>query len=167
MSPSTMEDVGRMALVSDPQGAPFYLMRPIPPENDPNKESDVFDPMKAGHCRWNELNTNDAAGAWRFYKALFGWEMGAAMPMGELGQYEFIDVGGLIIGAVNPAIPENTGPHWLPVFGVFDIDSTKRAVQENGGTITHDLQEIPGGEFALNAEDPSGAALGFIGPRGV
>jgi predicted enzyme related to lactoylglutathione lyase len=35
-------DVGRVAMVADPQGAPFYVMKPTPPANDPHGRSDVF-----------------------------------------------------------------------------------------------------------------------------
>ncbi|HEX5747073.1 MAG TPA: hypothetical protein VFZ09_12590 [Archangium sp.] len=54
------------------------------------------------------------------------------MPMDEMGDYQFIEAGGVAIGA-----------------------------------ITQDVQEIPGGEFAFTATDPSGAMLGFVGPKGA
>jgi predicted enzyme related to lactoylglutathione lyase len=56
---------------------------------------------------------------------------------------------------------------WLPVFGVADIEAAKAAVEANGGKVTTDVMPIPGGEFALNCNDPSGAALGFVGPKGA
>ena len=36
MPPWDQPGVGRLAMVTDPQGAPFYLMNPIPPEGDPD-----------------------------------------------------------------------------------------------------------------------------------
>jgi hypothetical protein len=165
MDASTIGDVGRMAMLGDPQGAPFYLMKPTPPPGRPDVQSDVFDPNKPGHCRWNELNTTDAAGAWQFYGGLFGWTKGMAMPMGEMGDYQFIEAGDLTIGAVNPM--QEPPSFWLPIFGVADIEAARAAVEANGGTITTDLQEIPGGEFALNVDDPSGAAVAFVGPKGA
>lgn len=165
MAPSTIEGIGRMAMLADPQGAAFYLMKPTPPASDPNARSDVFDPMKAGHCRWNELNSTDASGALRFYTELFGWTAGTAMPMGPAGDYQFIEIDGAAIGAINPV--QAAPSMWLPIFGVADIEAAKAAVEANGGTITTDIMEIPGGEFALNADDPSGAALGFVGPKGA
>ena len=165
MAPSTIEPVGRMAMLADAQGAAFYLMKPTPPAGDPNAQSDVFDPIKAGHCRWNELNTTDAAGALNFYLALFGWTKGMAMPMGPAGDYQFIEIDGSAIGAINPV--QGQGSFWLPVFGVTDIEKAKAAVEANGGKNTTDIMEIPGGEFALNANDPSGAAVGFVGPKGA
>lgn len=165
MVPSTIDGVGRMAMLTDPQGAAFYLMKPTPPAGDPNAQSDAFEPMKAGHCRWNELNTTDAAGALRFYTELFGWTAGMAMPMGPAGDYQFIEIDGTAIGAINPI--QAPPSMWLPIFGVTDIVAAKAAAEANGGTITTDIMEIPGGEFALTADDPSGAAVGFVGPKGA
>ena len=87
------------------------------------------------------------------------------MPMGEMGDYQFIEAGGVAIGAFSPV----QGPQsfWLPVFGVADIAAAKAAVEANGGAITQDIQEIPGGEFAFTATGPSGAMLGFVGPKGA
>ena len=169
MPPTSMEGVGRIAMLADPQGAPFYLMAPTPPADQapdsPGAKSDAFDPMKAGHCRWNELNTTDAAGALAFYTALLGWAAGMKMPMGEAGDYQFLEHDGVAIGAVNPVREGHS--HWLSIFGVADIEAARAAAAANGGTITVDLQPIPGGEFALNVDDPNGAALGFVGPKGA
>lgn len=165
MAPSTIDGVGRIAMVADGQGAAFYLMKPTPPAGDPEAKSDVFHPMKAGHCRWNELNTVDPAGAVEFYLALFDWTKGMAMPMGEMGDYQFIEAGGVAIGAINPV--KGRPSAWLPIFGVAEIAAAKDAALGNGGTITEDIQEIPGGEFALYCTDPSSAALGFVGPKGA
>ena len=164
LPPMKMEH-GTMAMLGDPQGAAFYVMDPLPPPDQPEARSDVFDANKPGHCRWNELNTSDAAGALAFYTALFGWTKGMAMPMGPAGDYQFIEIEGTAIGAINPV--QGAQPHWLPVFGVADIAAARAAVEANGGTITTDVMEIPGGEFALNANDPSGAAVAFVGPKGA
>lgn len=167
MPPWSLDGVGRMAMLADPQGASFYLMDPTPPPDNPSAMSDAFDPAKPGHCRWNELNTPDAAGAWRFYGALFDWRRGTSMPMGELGDYQLIGLDGVDIGAVNPAVPAGRGAYWLPVFGVVDIERAKAAVVAHGGSITEDLQEVPGGELVLTATDPGGAVIGFIGRKGA
>src|SRR5690606_30053072 len=74
--------VGRMAFVADPQGAVFYVMR-----GASDMASNAFAPMTDGHCAWNELYAAEQAEALAFYAAMFGWEKGDAMPMGELGDY--------------------------------------------------------------------------------
>ena len=164
---TTMDGVGRMAMLTDPQGAAFYVMDPTPPPDNPDAQSDVFDPMKPGRCWWNELNTNDTEAALAFYLHLFDWTAGEAMPMGEFGTYQFIEAGGEAIGAINPCPDKDTRPLWLPVFGVADIDAAEAAVLANGGAITVATQEIPGGQYALTCTDPGGAALGLVGPKGA
>ncbi len=76
-------------MVADPQGAPFYVMKPNPPADNPDAESDVFSPDKAGRCGWNELQTSDTDAARRFYGDQFGWGSDEYMDMGEMGDYRF------------------------------------------------------------------------------
>ena len=155
--------VGRIAMVSDPQGAPFYIMDPIPPAGMKKSESDVFSVSEAQHVRWNELATSDPDAAIAFYKKHFGWGQEGEMDMGEMGAYRFIQRGDVMIGAVMPlGMPV---PAWSFYIGVDDIDRAHAAVTANGGTVTNEPMEIPGGEFAMNAIDPQGAHFGLVGPR--
>lgn len=155
-----LEGVGRMAMVADPQGMSFYVMRGASEE-----ESTSFAPMKDGHCSWNELVTTDQAAALAFYTDQFGWEKGDAMPMGEMGEYRFIDHGGGMIGAVMTRLPGGSPPMWRFYFHVPDIDAAADTIKTTGGAIVYGPVEIPGGEFAVNATDPQDAAFGLVGPR--
>jgi predicted enzyme related to lactoylglutathione lyase len=165
MEPWDQPGVGRLAMVTDPQGAPFYLMDPIPPENDPTAASDVFSVDQVEHVRWNELSTSDADGAVDFYTRQFGWTQEGAMDMGEFGQYRFIQKDGVGIGAIMPKMPQMPVSLWTYYIGVDDIDRAVAAINENGGKILNGPMEIPGGEFALNGMDPQGASFGLVGPR--
>ena len=167
MPPTTMDGVGRMAMLADPQGAPLYLMDPTPPPDNPDAQSDVFEAKAPGHAWWNELQTPDEPASTAFYKALFGWSADQAMPMGDKGDYRFIEQGGEPIGAINPWMAEGTPVSWLPYFGVADIDAARAAAQSSGGTITHDVHEVPGGDFIFTATDPAGAPVAFVGPKGA
>jgi uncharacterized protein len=167
MAPSTIDQVGRMAMLGDPQGAPFYLMKPTPPADRPDAQSDVFKPKTPGHCVWNELETTDEPGATAFYKALFGWKADQTMPMGDKGDYRFVEVAGTQIGAINPWMADYMSVGWLPYFGVADIEAARDAAQASGGTVTHDIHEVPGGDFIFTATDPAGAPVGFAGPKGA
>lgn len=167
MAPMTMDGVGRMAMVADPQGASFYVMDPTPPPDNPDAESDVFDPTRPGHAHWNEVTTSDAAGARAFYTALFGWTADEAMPMGELGEYVFLMAGDTGFGAINPVLASGARPHWGAVFGVADIDTAKEAALSHGGTVSHDIHEVPGGAFVFYGADPAGAKVAFVGPKGA
>ena len=165
MAPTKMH-VGTLAMIADPQGAPFYLMDPIPPADNPNAKSDVFDERKAGHCRWNELATTDAPGAKHFYTPLLGWESNHTMPMGAAGDYLFIEAEGRRIGAINPMIREGQPPMWLLYMGVESIPGAIEAAKANGGQVIYGPHEVPGGDHVFVATDPAGAVVAFVGPRG-
>ncbi len=157
--------VGRMAMVADPQGAPFYIMNPIPPEGEPDKVADAFSVTEAQHVRWNELATGDPDAAIGFYTKHFGWGQEGALDMGELGQYRFLQHDGDMIGAVMPLMEGYPVPMWSFYIGVDDIDRAAAAVTANGGKILNGPHEIPGGEFSVNGIDPQGVAFGLVGPR--
>lgn len=161
----TVPGTGRMAMLADPQGAPFYIMDPTPPPGMPDAKSDVFDAAKPGHCRWMQLDTTDAPAANSFYTALFDWKTDQTMPMGPAGDYRFIEFEGVQIGALNPMIAEGAAPAWLLFFGVEDIDDARAAAQAQGGAVTQDIHQVPSGDFIFMARDPAGTAVAFVGPR--
>jgi predicted enzyme related to lactoylglutathione lyase len=158
-------NVGRVAMVADPQGAPFYVMKPIPPEGQPDAKSDVFSVDQPQRVRWNELSSSDQDGAIRFYTSQFGWTQEGAMPMGDMGEYKFINRDGVMIGAIMRKPPQMPVTAWTYYIGVDDIDRAAKAVTDGGGQILHGPMEIPGGEYSLNGMDPQGAAFGLVGPR--
>jgi uncharacterized protein len=157
--------VGRIAMVADPQGAPFYVMKPIPPEGRENEQSDVFSVDQPQHIRWNELATTDPEGAIDFYRTQFGWSQEGDMDMGEMGKYRFIQNRGTTIGAVMPKPAQLPVSKWTYYIGVDDIDRALDAIKAGGGQVLNGPMEIPGGEFAVNAMDPQGASFGLVGPR--
>lgn len=154
-----LEGVGRMALVADPQGLPFYVMRGASEE-----ASHSFDAVKAGHCSWNELSTPDQAGALDFYTGRFGWEKGDVMPMGEMGGYQFLHHGDGMIGAMMTS-PPGVPAGWRFAFGVRDIDEAAAKIKAGGGTVHHGPIEVPGGDRVVMAGDPQGARFMAVGPR--
>jgi predicted enzyme related to lactoylglutathione lyase len=157
--------VGRIAMVADPQGAPFYVMKPLPRENDPDAKSDVFSVDQPQRVRWNELSTTDPDGAVAFYRDQFGWAQEGEMDMGEMGKYRFIQANGVNIGAIMRKPPQLPVSMWTYYVGVDDIDRAIAAINDGGGQVLNGPNEIPGGEFALNAMDPQGASFGLVGPR--
>ena len=165
MPPWDQAGVGRLAMVTGPEGAPFYLMDPLPPAGDPGATSDVFSTDKAQHVRWNELWSSDPDKSVDFYRRHFGWGQDGDMDMGEMGKYRFIQHDGVMIGAIMPTMPDMPGSMWNLYIGVDDIDRAADAVKSGGGQVVNGPMEIPGGEFAVNAVDPQGAQIGFVGPR--
>jgi hypothetical protein len=157
--------IGRIALIADPQGAPFYVMKPTPPEDRENAQSDVFSVDQPQHVRWNELSTTDPDGAIAFYSNQFGWTQEGDMDMGEAGKYRFIQNRGTTIGAVMPKPAQRPVSSWTYYIGVDDIDRATEAVKAGGGNVLVGPMEIPGGQYAVNAMDPQGASFGLVGPR--
>jgi uncharacterized protein len=165
LMPATDLPVGRIAMVADPQGAPIYVMKPVPPAGQPDAKSNVFDTEKPQHVRWNELMSSDPEASVAFYGKHFGIVQQGEMDMGEMGAYRFIHHGGVAIGAIMPLMPGMPMSVWSYYIGVDDIDRAVSAVRDNGGQIVIEPMEIPGGEFSCNGMDPQGAMFGLVGPR--
>lgn len=165
--PKAVLPVGSIAMVTDPQGVPFYVMSPVPPPDKPDAKSDVYDRFAVQHVSWNELFTPDLAGAKDFYARHFGFAFNQSMPMGpELGDYCFIDHGSEGIGAVMKTPPHGRAG-WNFYIRVADIDAARAAVEENGGQVLHGPSEVPGGDWVVNGIDPQGAAFALVGARQV
>ena len=165
MPPFDIPNVGRVAMVTGPEGAPFYLMDPVPPESDPNASSDVFSVDQPQHVRWNELWSSDPSKSVEFYTGRFGWVQNGDMDMGDMGKYQFFELDGTMIGAVMPTMPDMPRSMWNFYIGVDDIDRAAEAVKAGGGQVINGPQEIPGGEYAVNGIDPQSAFFGLVGPR--
>jgi predicted enzyme related to lactoylglutathione lyase len=160
-----MDGVGRIAMATDPDGAPFYLMTPVPPAGRPDAASDVFSVDRPQHVRWNELQASDPDRAVAFYTRHFGWRQDGAMDMGDLGSYRFLYRDETMIGAIMPRMPQVPRAAWTFYIGVGDIDRAANAIRAGGGRVLQDPIEIPGGEYSLTAMDPQGAVFGLVGPR--
>lgn len=159
MGPMDIPGVGRFAFVADPQGLSFYVMRGDGPD-----ESRAFHVAAPGHCGWNELVTTDHKAALAFYGALFDWENPESMPMGEMGDYAFIDHHGTRIGA---AMTAGAGwpTRWSCYFNVPSIDAAKDRLERAGGAVTQGPHEVPGGMHIVLATDPQGAAFALVGGK--
>lgn len=158
--PDDIPETGRYAICTDPQGAVFGLMQPLP--GDP---SAAFDQQKTGHGNWVELNSTDPVAGLAFYADLFGWKATTAMPMGEMGDYQLFshngaDIGGMMRLQGMPGVPS----HWTPYFGVDSAKATKTAIEAAGGTVHYGPAEVPGPAFIVIAQDPRGAGFAVVGP---
>ena len=162
MPATDIPNVGRIAMVADPQGAPFYVMKPIPPAGDPNAKSDVFSASEQQRVGWNELQTSDVEGARRFYGDQFGWGSEEYMDMGEMGLYRFFDQQGTRIGALFDASNEQRS-HWRFYIRVPSISAAKEAAERGGGTIHMGPQQVPTGEYVVIGSDPQGAEFALVG----
>ncbi|WP_156679961.1 VOC family protein [Sphingomonas profundi] len=160
MPANDLPGVGRMALVTDPQGVLFYVMR-----GASESDSRAFDPRAIGHCAWHELATTDQAAALIFYGEQFGWRQSGSMPMGDLGDYVFLDHGGAPIGAVMTRQEAGPPPMWSYYFRVPDIDAAAARIAAGGGNVLHGPQEVPGGDHIVVAADPQGVMFHLVGAK--
>lgn len=154
--------VGRLAMVADPQGVPFYVMRGASTES-----STAYQRMGIGHVSWNELLTPDDAGAIAFYREHFGFTTAGSMPMGEMGDYTFLantESNGEAIGAVMPT-PPGGHPGWKFYFRVTDITQAQAKVEAGGGKVIWGPEQVPGGEWVINVLDPEGVYFGLVSPN--
>lgn len=165
MPPMSLDGVGRMAMVADPQGAIFYVMTPTPPADNPGASSDVFSPDAVGRAAWNELNTDAASEQIDFYTALFDWRVAGEMPMPADHIYKFLTHGELGIGAIGSMKPEGMPSTWITYFRVANIDAAASAVDANGGKVLRGPHEVPNDDHIIVANDPAGAVLGLVGKR--
>lgn len=161
MEPFDVPDVGRMAMVADPQGNPFYIMR-----GASDGDSTAWSPMGMGKCSWNELSTTDQTGGNAFYADVFGWTYPDKMVIPEEmggGEYVFVDVAGQMIGATMSAHPEQPAG-WQFYFRAPDIQDAAAKVKAAGGTVLQEPMEVPGGDMIIVASDPEGVRFGVVAP---
>ena len=161
MAPWTIEGVGRIAMVADPQGIPFYIMR-----GASDGASKAFDSGGMGKCCWNELVTSDQAAGNAFYAAVFGWAYPDKMEMpGDAGDYVFIEASDGQIGATVPYQNGEQAPGWHFYFRVPDIDAAADAVRAGGGAVLMGPQDVPGNDCIILATDPHGVGFGVVAAK--
>jgi predicted enzyme related to lactoylglutathione lyase len=154
-SASDIPNVGRFAVLADPQGAAFAAFTPLPGSSD-----DAAAPTGAvGEFTWHELATTDPDSALRFYSELFGWAKGAAHDMGPMGVYQIISHRGQDVGGIYKARDASTPPSWLSYVRVNDAAKAASAVKTAGGRVLNGPIEVPGGSWIVMLLDPQGGSF--------
>jgi len=169
--PFDVMDAGRMAVLSDPEGAVFCAW-----EAKNNKGAQVVN--EHGSLNFNGLATRDPEAAKAFYGAVFGWTVldlpagfmwtlpgygdhleenspGLREQMGQMGAPDgFIDV----VAALNPiaAGDSDTLAHWSVTFAVDDADAAAAKARERGAEIVAEPFDAPWTRMAV-IKDPQGA----------
>jgi predicted enzyme related to lactoylglutathione lyase len=161
-APETFDAIGRIAMLTDPQGNPFFLIQPQPPAGAVDAASDVFSEHKIGHVAWNELATPDPAAALAFYNKHFGiFELGR-MPMGDMGDYQFLGHGSSRVGALMRQQPDQPAG-WMVVFRVASAGQAAETIVAQSGAIVSAPQQVPGDDWVVVATDPHGIRFGVVG----
>jgi predicted enzyme related to lactoylglutathione lyase len=172
MEPFDVGDAGRMAVLTDPEGAVFFVW-----EARANKGSQIVN--EHGSNNFNNLNTRDLKQAKAFYGAVFGWETleldgGAQMwtlpgygdhleelspglrkGMEEMGAPKgFEDV----VAGINEIRDDqpDTPPQWGLTFAVDDADAIAEKASELGGKVIAPPFDAPWVRMTVIA-DPQGA----------
>ena len=116
MVPMDVPEIGRIAVIADPQGAVISAYAPA--GEAPNPE---------GTFVWDELQTSDPDAAKDFYNEIFGWTS-QSMEMGEAGTYTmFKRAGDTDVGGALKA-PEGAPTAWIPYVATDDVDGTAAAI---------------------------------------
>ncbi len=163
VAPKDEPDIGRWALLSDPQGAVFAPFKPLgegmggPP-----------DTPAEGDFSWHELVTTDHEAAFGFYETLFGWQRMDTVDMGPMGTYLIYGTGGRQLGGMYKKPPDMPAPsHWLYYIHVPSADEAANRIKDAGGTILHGPADVPGGDRIALARDPQGAHFAVHSSKGA
>lgn len=152
--------IGRFAVMGDPYGAPFVLFKPG--MEGPSERPVLSMPGSVG---WHELYAGDGAGAFAFYSGLFGWRQTGTFDMGPMGTYLLFGTGGDAIGGIMTKAPQFPRPQWLFYFNVDSADAAAQRTSQHGGRVLMGPQEVPGGQWIIQCQDPQGVMFAAVAPR--
>jgi hypothetical protein len=171
--PFGVMDAGRMAVLTDHEGAAFCVW-----EAKSHKGAQVVN--EHGALNFNGLATRDPESARAFYGAVFGWKTldlpsGAMWTLPGYGDHleektpglreqhtqmgapdGFIDV----VAALNPIAADDseTPAHWSVIFGIDDADAAAAKARELGGEVIAGPVDGPWTRMAV-IKDPQGATF--------
>jgi predicted enzyme related to lactoylglutathione lyase len=143
-------ELGRMAVLRDPQGAVFAVWQPHT-RIGAERVNDV------GCLCMNELATTDLPSARSFYEEVFGWRT-ESIDTGPDGPPTVFVFNGERLNASFGAVEGGTPPHWRPYFSVGSTDTAMQRVRELGGEELLPPSPHPHGSIAI-ARDPQGAVF--------
>jgi len=150
LGPMEVFDLGRFAVIADPDGAVLQLWEP-----GTFPGAGVLD--VPGALGWVELLTGAPEQAVAFYTTVFGWSVDTSgpRPRWSIGGAGF---GGMT--AVDEKFPPEVPSHWLPYFAAEDVDGTAEAAARGRGTVLMEPTAVPGGPRVAVLRDPQGAVFG-------
>jgi predicted enzyme related to lactoylglutathione lyase len=151
IQPMKLKDRGRVAVLLDPQGAPFGLIQGGAPA-----AQGAAAPVNA--WIWHELFTRDVDAAARFYEKVFGVRR-RVVKVGD-AEHLLLQVDTVpVVGVLQSPSPE-IRPNWLPFVRVADVSAVVGKTTELGGrVILAPRPDVRNGTVAIIA-DPTGAAVG-------
>lgn len=154
----TVPEVGRLAVIADPQGAVVSVFTP---------DSDMapHDLTKHGEVSWHELYTTDYAAGFEFYRQIAGWEKLGSFDMGPMGEYLIWGRDGKQLGGImNKPKEMPQPPGWLCYITTTDLEGTLAKAKASGAKVINGPMEVPGGQRIVQLLDPQGAAFAIVTP---
>jgi predicted enzyme related to lactoylglutathione lyase len=156
--PPTDSNIGRLAVVADPQTATLALVKGLK-YGDRDAE-----PGGLGRVCWHELFAADAKAAFAFYSRLLGWQKTEPMTT-PIDSYQLFAAGERAMGGMFNKIASAPVPFWLYYFEVADLDLAMRAVSAEGGQITKGPIQLWDDIWIAHCLDPQGAMFALQGQR--
>jgi len=173
MEPFDVSDAGRMAVLTDPEGAAICVW-----QAKGHRGARIVN--EDGSLVFNGLNTRDPDGAKSFYGAVFGWRTldlsgGEMWTLPGYGDFlekdnpelrkQMADAGAPegfedVVAALNPIADgqPDTAPHWSVTFAVDDADTTAERAAKLGGQVIAPPFDAPWVRMSVVA-DPQGASF--------
>jgi len=158
--PPTDSNIGRIAVVADPQKATLGLVGGLKFGTAPAAEAGG-----PGRVGWHELLAGECKAAFGFYSALFGWEKAQAEEA-LVDSYQLFAASGRTLGGMFTKFAATPVPFWLYYFEVADLDAAIDQVKAGGGRLAQGPLELWGGSWIARCIDPQGAMFALQGQRG-
>ena len=156
VSPRSVPARGEMAVVLDPDGAPFGLINSA--SGDP---PDALPPV--GDWIWAIYQSPDASSAAAFYQALGGYEVVQDDPLGQAPHFLLVAAGYARASLVEiPAERSGLRPDWLYFVRVNNLRDSLARVRELGGSVLLEPTPKVLDERLAVITDPTGAPLGLL-----
>lgn len=144
--PRDLGERGRVAVLRDPGGAPFAVMRSA--AGDPKAVAPSL-----GDFLWVQLWVRDHEVALPFYDRVAGWKVGEVVSHDGVEEGVFERDGVHVAGVIE--LPwKHVRANWLPYVRVADVAATIAAAKKSGGRVL-----VRGDHLAI-LQDPQGAAIG-------
>jgi len=151
--PRVLAGRGEVALLADPEGAPFGVMRSSSGDPPDFQAEDR-------QWMWIELWSKDPAAMAQFYSGLAGYEIESTERPDGRKDY-FLATGGYVRCSIIPSPAPSLPTAWLPYLRVDDVKAAAAQVVQAGGRVV--LAPDPSvreGRVAL-VVDPAGAPIGL------
>ena len=159
--PLDIPGIGRFAIVADPAGAIFAIMKPIPPEGG----RPAPDPAAMGQVAWHELLGAAPETGFDFYGQMFGWTKDEAHDMGPVGAYQLFSNQDGQVGGMMKKPDDAPMACWNFYFRAGDIDAAAGRAKAGGAQILLEPMEVPGGDWVFQGVDPQGAVFSVLGAK--